>query len=111
MEEFILNTIHGTEKYRTAKENILRGENDEMRGVMRRLLENIALIKGKLKIEIADGIAEVERAEVKRVSEAEERNGRSEDRAEADRRARNQREEEQRRKKAESMAAEEETKQ
>ena len=93
------------------KENVLRGENDEMRGVMRRLLEDMALIKGKLKIGTADEIAEVERAEVKRVSEAEERKRRSEDRAEADRKARTQRDEEERRKRAENMAAEEEIKQ
>ena len=94
MEEFILNTIHAAEVYRRAKENVLRGENDEMKGVMRRLLEDMALIKGKLKIGMADEIAEVERAEVKRVSEAEERKRRSEDRAEADRKARTQRDKE-----------------
>ena len=93
MEEFILNTIHAREVYRRAKENILRGENDEMKGVMRRLLEDMVLIKGKLKIGTADEIAEVERPEVKRVSEAEERKRRSEDRAESDHRARTQREE------------------
>ena len=75
---------------------------------MRRLLEDMALIKGKLKIGTADEIADVEKAEVKRVSEPEERKRRSEDRAEADRRARTQTEEEERRKKAETMAAEEE---
>ena len=93
MEEFILNTIHAPEVYRRAKENILRGENDEMKGVMRRLLEDMVLIKGKLKIGTADEIVEVERPEVKRVSEAEERKRRSEDRAESDHRARTQREE------------------
>ena len=111
VEEFILNTIHAAEEYKSAKENILRGENDEMRGVRRRLLEDMELIKGKLKIGTADEIAEVEKAESKRVSEAEERKRRSEDRAEADRRARTQREEEERRKKAEVMAPEEELKQ
>ena len=111
MEEFILNTIHAAEVYRRAKENVMRGENDEMKGVMRRLLEDMALVKGKLKIGTANEIAEVEKAEVKRVSEAEDWKRRSEDRAEADRRARTQREEEERRKKAESMAAEEELKQ
>ena len=90
MEEFILNTIYPAEVNRRAKENILRGENDEMIGVMRRLLEDMALIKGKLKIGTTDEIAEVERAEVKRVSEAEERKRRSQDRAEADRQARTQ---------------------
>ena len=70
MEEFILNTIHAAEVYRRAKENIPRGENDKMRGVMRRLFEDMALIKAKLKIGMADNIVEVEIAEVKRVSEA-----------------------------------------
>ena len=76
-----------------------------------RLVEDMALQKGKLKKGTADEIAEVERAEVKRVSEAEERKRSSEDRAEADRRARPPREEEERRKKAESMADKEEIKQ
>ena len=64
-----------------------------------------------MKIGTADEIAEVERAEVMSVSEAEKRNRRSEDRAEADRRGRTQREEDERRKKAHTMAAEEEIKQ
>ena len=57
MEEFILNTIHATEVYRRAKESVLRGENDEMKGFPRRLLEDMALIKGKLKIGTANKIA------------------------------------------------------
>ena len=48
----------------------------------------MALIKGKFKIGMTNGIAEVEKAEVKRVYEAEERKRRSEDRGEADSRAR-----------------------
>ena len=71
IEEFIQNTIIAAEVYRRTKENVLRGENDKMKGVMRRLLEDMALIKRKLKIGTADEITEVERAEVKRVSEAE----------------------------------------
>ena len=111
MEEVIPNTIHAAEVYSRAKENVLKGENDEIKEVMRRLLKDMALMKGKLKIGTADEIAEVDKAEVKRVSEAEERGRRSKDRAEADRRARTQREDEERRKKAESMAAEKEIKQ
>ena len=111
MEEFTLNTIHAAEVCSRAKENILRGENHEIRGVKRRQSEYMALIKGKSKIGRADEFAEVERAEVKRVSEAEERKRRFEDRAEADRRARAQREEEDKRKKVETKEAEEEVKQ
>ena len=33
MEEFILNTTHAVEVYRRARENVLSGENDEMRGL------------------------------------------------------------------------------
>lgn len=48
IEEFILNTIHATELYWRAKVNILRGDNDEITGVMRRLIEDMVLIKEKL---------------------------------------------------------------
>ena len=37
VEEFIMNTIHAAEVYRRVKENILKGENDQMRGVIIRL--------------------------------------------------------------------------
>ena len=59
----------------------------------------------------ADKIAEVEKVEVKRISESEDRKRRSENRVEADQRARAQTEKEERKKKAKSMAAEEEIKQ
>ena len=111
MEEFILNTIHADGVYRRAKENILRWENHEIREVMRKKLKDMALIKGKLKIGMGDEIAEVERAEVKRVSEAEERKKRSKDRARAHHKARTQRKEKERRRKTETMSAEEELKQ
>lgn len=42
IEEFILNTIHAAKVYRRAKENILIEENDKVRRVMRRLLEDRA---------------------------------------------------------------------
>lgn len=43
MDQFITNTIHAAEVYRRAKENILVRENDEMKGVMKRLLGDMAL--------------------------------------------------------------------
>ena len=92
MEECIVNTIYAAEVCRRTKENILKGENNAMRGVMRRPLEDMVLIKGKLKIGRADKIAELERAEVNRVSEVEERKRRFEDRAKTDCKARTQRE-------------------
>ena len=110
MQGLILNTIHAAEVYWRVKENILRGENNKMRGVMRSRLKDMALIRRELKIGRADEIAEVERAEVKVVFEAEERKRQSEDRAEVDCRARAQRDEEERRTKEESMTAEEELK-
>ena len=111
IEDFILNTITVAKVYRPAKENVMRGENNEIKNVIRRLLSDMALIKGKLKIGMTDEIAVAEKAEAKRISEAEERRRRSEDKGEADRRARSQREEEEKQKKAERMAAEEEAKQ
>lgn len=65
IKDFILNTITTAEVYRRAKENVMRGENNEMKNVMRRLLSDMALIKGKLKIGMTDGIAVAEKAKLR----------------------------------------------
>lgn len=67
MKGFITDTIHAAEVNRRVKENILRVGNEEMKGAIKTLVNDMALINGRLKIGTMDEIAIVEKAESGRV--------------------------------------------